>query len=380
MLAWVVEQSRRHARDIKRRQVVLHTCSTGVRGREETVGKQILRVHHPPPPTMSAATTTTAYSSPIQSSFAVNALTTTFTPPATCTGAYYSNGIYVLGESTDCRPSGFADTSTDYFSPGLACPSGYHTACHDNAGVSSITTVTCCPFIGDISLGCVTPSTLSDVWSTLFCTWIAPDDAATTVSLTLSDEGTTSTVSASVSSPGGLNAKGIRMVYQATDLSTTSSASSSGTSVSATATATATSTGASATSTGSADDGSSDSGDGLSAGTTAAIAVVVSVLGTSSVIGAFFWMRRRKQRQAQQQYGAVGPHSPTAGATPPHPTTYKYTGQYDPATSQELSGVGAHGVRNQQQELAELGPQHNQQLSELGSSPAVELPASNNWR
>lgn len=68
---------------------------------------------------------------------------------------------------------------------------------------------------------------------------------------------------------------------------------------------------------------------------------------------------------------------------------YKYTGQYAPVNRQELSGVGAQGVRNQQQELVELGPhshaqqqqqQQYNQPSELGSEQPVELPASDHWR
>lgn len=87
------------------------------------------------------ATTTSisssTYFSPIQSSFPLAvALTTTFTPPNTCTGAYYSGGVFLLGEGAACKPSGFNDLSTQYFSPGLYCPSGYYTACHDTAGVA----------------------------------------------------------------------------------------------------------------------------------------------------------------------------------------------------------------------------------------------------
>lgn len=320
--------------------------------------------------TMTTAATT-SYTSPIQSSFTANPLTTTFTPPATCTGAYTSGGVYVVGEDDDCKPSGFADASTDYFSPGLACPSGYYTACHDNEGVASITTVTCCPALdGGVTLGCVTPSTLSDVWATLFCTWIAPADEATTVSVTLSSGGTTSTVAKTMSSPGGLNAQGIRMVYEASDMSTSSTGSTGTTSASATATATGTGTGtgtssslaATATSTSS---GSSDNSSGLSTGATAAIAVVIAVVGIGGIIGVFFWLRKRKQRrehQQQQQYGAV---ATGGGGT----MDYKYTGRYDPANTQELSGVGAQGVRNQQQELVELG-----------SESPVELPANDNGR
>lgn len=304
-------------------------------------------------------TTTSIYSSPILSSFPLDALTTTFTPPASCSGIYSSAGVAVIDADLACLPQGFTSLSTNYFSPGIQCPAGYVTACHDNAGVSSITTVTCCPFRGDITLGCVTPSTLGGVWETLFCTWIAPE-SATTVSITQSDSegGTTSTTAVTMSSAGGINALGVRMVYQSSDL-----AAASGT-------ATATSTGA--TNTGSAGGENGDSGGGLSTGVIAAIAVIIPVVVMAVAAGLFFFIRKRKQAQKAQQAGegAAGlPHdySKTGySAVAPGAGGYSDSSK-SPAPPSEVSGVGAYGVRNQQQELVELG-QHE---------APVELPSQN---
>lgn len=314
-------------------------------------------------PTMS----TTAYSSPILSSFPLDALTTTFTPPATCSGVYISSIVVIIDPDLSCLPEGFTKSSTDYFSPGLACPSGYVTACNDNAGVSSITTVTCCPYREDITLGCVTPSTLSSVWETLFCTWIAPKSGAE-VQVTVSKDGTTSTQKMTMSSPGGINAYGVRMVYESSDLAaaTTTSGQSTPATTGASATATATATGPS---TGS--EGSDSGGDsGLSLGAIIAIAVVVPLAVIAAAVGIFFLIRKRKQAQRLQASGGASSrpgkggqkgHYGTVGSAPG-----SSTGPKSPALGlAEVSGVGAYGVRNQHQEAVELGVRE----------PPVELPA-----
>lgn len=227
------------------------------------------------------------------------------------------------------------------------------TACNDNAGVSSITTVTCCPYRGDITLGCVTPSTLSNVWETLFCTWIAPE-SGTVVSVTLSEDGTTSTEAVTMGSPGGINALGVRMVYQSSDL-----AAASGTN-------TATSTGA--TNTGAAG-GTDDSSAGLSTGVTIAIAVIVPVVVMAIAAGLFFFIRKRKQAQKAQQPGEAAEGMPRDYNKNGYSAVATGAGGYydpkSPAPPSEVSGVGAYGVKNQQQELAELGQQE----------APVELPA-----
>lgn len=311
---------------------------------------------------------TTSITSPILSTFPLDPLTTTFTPPSSCSVIYTSAGVVIIDDDFSCLPEGFTSTSTNYFSPGLVCPSGYATACNDNAGVSSITTVTCCPYRDEITLGCVTPTTLSGVWEALFCTYIAPETGVT-VQITISnDAGTTSTEKTTMVSPDGINAFGIRMVYENSDLSSaaataTTTDSSDLTSRTAGTSGTAKSTsGSGSGSSGSDNDGSS----GLPIGTVVAIAVVIPVVVIGLAAAIFFYIRRQKLAQRLQSRQG---HSPFGG--PPHPGAvgaagYSYYDQKSPgAPPSEVSGVGAYGVRNQHLEAVELGDR----------KPAVELPA-----
>jgi len=242
----------------------------------------------------------TSSASAVITSFPRVPLTTTFTPPSDCSGIYFSGDIFVIGASTSSLPSSFNTAPTSYFSPGIACPSGYSTACHDTTGVKSITTVTCCPVREDVALSCVPdPLALRGVFSTLFCTWIAP--SPTKLSITLSDNGVTSTSVANVESPGGVNAMGIRMVYQSTDLS-----SSASTKTPASNTATTTSA-PSSTKSSPPTSSATSSPSGLSTGAKVAIGVVIPLVVLAVLAGLFFWWRRRSQR-----YKAVGTaQSPT---------------------------------------------------------------------
>ena len=261
----------------------------------------------------SSATTSTSRSSPVVvTAFPVNPLTTTFTPPADCSGLYVST-VAMVDPSLSCLPSGASTQATDYFSPGIACPSGYYTACHDTDGVASITTVTCCPFRGDVTLSCVHPTTLTDVFATLFCTWIAP--SVTTLAVTLSrNGGTTSTEELQFESPGGLNAYGIRMVYESTDIITSSASSI----ISASTTRRKiSSTSLPAKSTSPASTKSTSPG-------TVAIAVVIPVV-VLAVLGAIvMWWRRRRR---QQRNGGAEPK----GRPPGDPTEFSNSLHTTPA-------------------------------------------------
>lgn len=249
----------------------------------------------------AAATTASAV---VITSFPSVPLTTTFKPSADCSGFYFSHDIFVIDASSSCLPSGFDTNPTSYFSPGIACPSGYSTACHDTTGVSTITTVTCCPVRGDVSLSCVpNPLSLADVWSTLFCTWIAPD--TTTLSVTLSSNGVTSTSLGTFVSPGGINALGIRMVYQSSDLSTSTSSTSKPASNTAQTTS---STSSSSTSSSSP---TSTPSSGLSTGAKAAIGVSIPLAVLAILVGVFLWWRRRSQRYNAVGTGQPAYHSPT---------------------------------------------------------------------
>jgi hypothetical protein len=214
-------------------------------------------------------------------SFARRPLTTTFSRSADCDGIYLSGFLAMIDVHSTCLPRNFKTDA--YYSPGLICPAGYVSACHDATGVASITTVTCCPTLKnpDLTLGCVTTSTLRESWSTLYCTWVAPPSSDSTLPVTRVVNGVTTTSNLGFHSPGGLNAFGIRMVYEATDLTTQG-------------TATTSSSRSSDTTTSKPPQDTQDSG--LSTGAKVAIGVVVPVVVLAALLGALFYWRRRKPR------------------------------------------------------------------------------------
>ena len=247
----------------------------------------------------SSSTTKTSKTALVITSFPSVPLTTTFTAPGTdCGGIYIPRkpGIFIIDDQTSCLPTSFSTSNSAFFySPGIACPSGYWTACHDTTGVASITTVTCCPIVGDITLSCVpNPLSLSEVWESLFCTWIAPRSPGTTITVTKSDDGRTSTVLSQVQSAGGINAYGVRMVYQASDLDTATSTSSTLSTTTTPPTATP------ETSNPPTEAPSTDSG-GLSTAAKASIGTIIPLVVLLAALGAWFFFRRRKRQQQQQQ-------------------------------------------------------------------------------
>ena len=234
-------------------------------------------------------TKTTTYHPPLAiSSFPSVPLITPFARPANCGGIYARDpgDILVIDEqpeSSSCYPPGFATDESSFFSPGLACPSGYWSACMESTGVNTITTVTCCPiYRSDVSLSCVDPATLAGVWKSQFCTFIPARSVP--VPVTRSSNGRTSTTTSTLVNPGGINAFGIRMVYQSSDVVTASSSSSSSSPSSSTA----------------ANLGpDSAGGSGLSTGGTIAIAVVIPVAVIAAIIGFFLLRKSRRARAAQ---------------------------------------------------------------------------------
>ncbi|KAK5989837.1 hypothetical protein PT974_08099 [Cladobotryum mycophilum] len=241
----------------------------------------------------SVGSPVTASANAVITSFPHNPLTTTFKGPGDCTGLYASNFLSGVDFATTCLPDGFDPNPKSYFSPGLICPSGYVSACHDNTGVPSITTVTCCPTVADnIALSCVDTKTLHSVWSTLFCTWIAPGGKGTSLPMTMSQNGVTSTPTIGFTAPGGLNAYGIRMVYEATDLETTKT-KGLGTKSKIGSTPTTTNKNGS--------DPNSGGSSGMSEGAKIAIGVVVPIVVLGLLAGAFFWWRRKRTTVADKE-------------------------------------------------------------------------------
>lgn len=241
----------------------------------------------------SAPGTATSTPAVVVTSFPHVPLTTTFTAPADCSGLYQpSDDVFMVDPMTSCLPSGFNVAPTSYFSPGVICPSGYVSACHDTRGVSTITTVTCCPFRDEVSLSCVNTNSLTEVWSTLFCTWTAGDTTSLPVTLS-ANAGTTSTSSVTFSGNQGFNAYGVRMVFQSSDI-----ASSTPTSTPKTNTANTTPSTSPTSPTAPATSQTNSSSKGTSTGTIAA-AVVVPLVVLAILGGIFLWWRRQRSRKTQ---------------------------------------------------------------------------------
>ncbi|KAK1494601.1 hypothetical protein CTAM01_08955 [Colletotrichum tamarilloi] len=359
----------------------------------------------------------------IASTFPENPLKTAdFSPPASsCSGIYLTNNVYAIDNDSKCLPNKFNGASTAFYSPGTVCPTGYtaQPQCSRNGGVRSITTVTCCPYRGDMTLSCVEDDmTLANVWETQFCTWMA--GPATVVDITRTDNGVVATQAVTMSDRDGVNAWGIRMVYQASDLvpKTTSGASSA----SATATGTAAAgsgatSGASATGTAAGADNTSGSATGaatsgassggLPTGGIVAVAVVIPVVAIAALVGLFLWWRRRKHRYA----GVKPAETPTApemdgSSAMGSQSAYAYQnqqyaqqqhdGQYPQASppASEMVGTDMAGYYNNDKVLMNPNAQHQgaghtqykgythpQPPVELASGEGpTELPADNDRR
>ena len=313
------------------------------------------------PGTSTITSTTTITRSPLViTSFPSIPLTTTFTPPGSACGALYdpaNDGLLIIDDQPSCLPSGFSTSdSAFFFSPGIACPSGYRSACHGTEGVASITTVTCCPTYGSISLSCVPdPLSLQGVWETLFCTWRAPASPGTEVIVTMSGDGRTSFEAVRVTDPGGINAYGVRMVHQATDLLAASTTSTSGVSPQSTTTNPATTPNTTTTTT-------TTTSSTLSTGAIAAIGVVVPLTVIALCVAGFFlWRRRRLQTQQQQQ-------SPTLSSSLPEATTVAGGPEYHQSAAQ--AGQKPPGVG----EYYYYGNQAPQEMPGAWSPP--EMPSS----
>lgn len=244
----------------------------------------------------TTATATTAGPPSVLTSFARVPLTTTFTAPgAACAGIYLpaASRVYMIDDEASCLPPGYPTADTAFFySPGLACPRGYWTACHDTAAAAAVTTVLCCPVRGDITLSCAGRS-LRPLWESLQCTWEAPRSPGVPVTVTRSGDGRTSTVTLALARPEGINAYGIRMVFQSSDVVAVSGSASP--SVPSGSAADPVGPPVATTEVG--------SGSGLSTGATVAIGVVVPVVVLAALCaGLFLWWRRR--RRASQEIGA----------------------------------------------------------------------------
>lgn len=185
-----------------------------------------------------------------------------------------------------CLPTGWHRTSDYFFSPGIACPAGYSTACHDTRGAKATKTITCCPVVGDATLSCVNRTSMTGWKSTLHCTWVPT--APTSLPVTLTTGGITSTRNLSFGGPSGLNlnAYGVRMIQEKSDITTP--INTVPTTIDAPDPTNPTSPGHSPK--------PSPSSSGLSTGAKAAIGVVIPLVVLGILAISFLWWRRRRYR------------------------------------------------------------------------------------
>ncbi|KAJ6082943.1 hypothetical protein N7467_007078 [Penicillium canescens] len=228
------------------------------------------------------------------------AMTTVFTPPASCSSSWtfepsgannIASGLLLQNAAAsdnadpNCFPSGYThfgrQTASIAYSPGV-CPVGYTTA---NLVIHNpVTTAQCCLSNFEyltVSMG--EDSTYAG------CTSMLPSGSSTIVTVRqVSGEST------QVSGPITMWAQPIQIQLQATDASLFTTATSTSASASNSATATATSTSTS-TSTSASGAPSSSSGSGLSQGASIGIGVGVGLGGALIIAALAFWFFRRRK-------------------------------------------------------------------------------------
>jgi hypothetical protein len=232
---------------------------------------------------------------------------TDWSSPPECT-ILFKDGIIVLDAAKSCLPDDFQTDTAVYYSPGTACPSGYAvaTGCAQGMG-STTTTLTCCPVRFGITMSCVdNPSTTRSELADYQCTWTAGDKPRK-MTYTWAGENSWGNVKTIMSDDDGVNAFGLRMVYESSDIPDPTAGGISHTN---SFTSHDTSRGKP---TGSADDKPSDdsisrsqSPGGLLAGAKAGLGIGIT-LSIMILAACAIWLYRRsgRTRQAVSPYGEM---------------------------------------------------------------------------
>ncbi|KAF5027497.1 hypothetical protein F66182_392 [Fusarium sp. NRRL 66182] len=229
---------------------------------------------------------------------------TDYSPGRQCT-AVTSEVVVAIDLATACLPEDFDPAPSAYYSPGTACPSGYtaQRGCTRSNNDDDKTTVTCCPQRNGLNMWCVEdPGTLSGPWESMFCTWSAGDQQEV-ILVTTEVNGTDSTMAVTMNGAQGINAYGMRMIYEPSDIATTEASTTNASTID-TSTSGVSTTGPTATSSESSatdepaqtSSGDSEDDGGISTGAVVAIAVIIPIVVVAALIGAFIWWRRRKNR------------------------------------------------------------------------------------
>ncbi|KAF7538715.1 hypothetical protein G7054_g2709 [Neopestalotiopsis clavispora] len=203
-------------------------------------------------------------------------------------------------EPASCYPSAYAGVTTQYYSPAVACPSGFTAACGSTNAIGTVseTRYTCCPT--QFPYQCQTNA--SYAWeSTLGCVYPVVSESTTTWTVTEISSGSTY-LAVSTGHPGGMNAYSIQVRFQASDLTTATTTSTATSSQTSSTMAAVTGTNNDSPSSTSTSEASNSSG-GLSTGAIAGIAVGAGLVGLAIIGAVAFLMikKRKQQRELQQQ-------------------------------------------------------------------------------
>ncbi|KAF4629351.1 hypothetical protein G7Y89_g8796 [Cudoniella acicularis] len=239
--------------------------------------------------------------SSIMTSSSLGPLTTTFTPPPSCSSSFAhvyistdpgGTGAFGGPVTTDgCLPSNYQDPYIYYYSPGI-CPSGYTTACSSWTALGPVTemVVTCCPGFG-YSYFCVGPPA-SVTWVATYRGCGSAFSTMSTAATWISDRSTFTFTWGY----GDLNAFGVQIRFQSSDVAALTSTSASPSLTAQSFLPTPTSTPSTSTST---PLNSSTSGGGLSPGVSAGIGVGVA-LAVLILAGAIYMIFALGRRSGQR--------------------------------------------------------------------------------
>ncbi|KAK3397145.1 hypothetical protein B0T20DRAFT_454439 [Sordaria brevicollis] len=254
-------------------------------------------------------------------------LTTTFTPPASCTtntpqiyqvwegskSQYIHGPLYTT--DSNCFPDGYDANPTNYYNPGF-CPKGYTSASCSRSGLpvteteargETRTAVVCCPS------GYLTFTCADNTAQALACTTTFPKSAEVQMGVTIVSDGTMGAYTTVSERRGGIGAYGVQIVLGAMPDGRIQPSEQDTSGATATPTSLPTPTG---TTDPSATTTSSGSG-GVSTGAAIGIGVgsAAAALIAAGSVGLFFFTRWRRKKRLRRRgtTGTMGTRSSKGG-------------------------------------------------------------------
>lgn len=276
---------------------------------------------------------------------------TDFFVPSDCSGIS-AGGILAIDVKPTCLPENFNPDPNAYYSPGTGCPSGYtaQDSCTRSSG--STTTITCCPKRGDLTLQCVDdPQTLEGEYEHMFCTWSAGDQEM----VLFATDGNVEVSAVTMSGHEAINAYGLRMVYEPTDIVRSEEGG-----------LVPERTGYPESSVAQSILGRSMTGSGgLPTGEIVAISVVVPIIAAALAFGVFYWYQGRKhsrprQNAAPEKYAASAASGAGSGAARSYQSQYLRNSIQRPEAVSVNDGIG-HPRELQEQTFVSQPPSGTQQ-------------------